>query len=357
MEQGILHRLANLCKDYYVIREINDLFTYAGANDEWWIQQPIGKYSSQRVERFFGWIEGIQTNSPKQMTGIFDKVMKNIIANTKIPEAVRDTVREAYQQLQEPEQEDKGIQLDPLLATLAKVLSAEGLARELAVVTSAEVRFEWESHDNFGDVDIYGLLFSVPLPVFSQIESDLHRIQDELLKRIHKLVRAYPDESISRVTIAPKLLADYDWRNKATAWLTGQGVSNQGRVRSDNIADRECDGLQFRSQPEINLYKALKAAGVSFAPLPVFVRGGNEYRRIEPDFVIIKDGIMMIVEVDGDTFHQELPAEAYYRTTMLENEGARISRVKANECDTPEKATACAVKVLQTISRLKVSSR
>lgn len=74
------------------------------------------------------------------------------------------------------------------------------------------------------------------------------------------------------------------------AWLRGEGITNQGRVRSDNIAARAFDGLLFRSQPEINLYGALKAAGVSFAPLPVFVRGGHDYRRIEPDFIIVKDG-------------------------------------------------------------------
>lgn len=95
--------------------------------------------------------------------------------------------------------------------------------------------------------------------------------------------------------------ADSTWRDGAKRWLAGAGISNQGRVRSDNIASREADGLLFRSVPEINLYKALKARGVSVAPLPVFVRGGKTYRRIEPDFVILKEGLVMVVEVDGDT--------------------------------------------------------
>ncbi len=67
------------------------------------------------------------------------------------------------------------------------------------------------------------------------------------------------------------------------------------------------------SAPEIELYRALKAIGVTFAPLPVFVRGGKQYKRIEPDFVIIKDGIVMIVEVDGVAFHNESPQEAHER--------------------------------------------
>jgi len=44
-----------------------------------------------------------------------------------------------------------------------------------------------------------------------------------------------------------------------------------------------CDGLLFRSQPEINLYRAFKALGITFAPLPVFIRGGETY----PTFRII----------------------------------------------------------------------
>jgi hypothetical protein len=94
----------------------------------------------------------------------------------------------------------------------------------------------------------------------------------------------------SDVFIVPADEAPSDWRKQTLAWLRGEGVTNQGRVRSDNIAARQYDGLLFRSDQEINLYRAFKALGVTFAPLPVFVRGGNEYRRIEPDFIVVKGG-------------------------------------------------------------------
>jgi hypothetical protein len=139
------------------------------------------------------------------------------------------------------------------------------------------------------------------------------------------------------------------------AWLRGEGITNQGRVRSDNIAAREHDGLLFRSQEEINLYRALKSAGVSFAPLPVFVRGGREYRRIEPDFVVVKGGMIAVVEVDGDTVHQESPAEAHARTTMLVHEGAHVERVKASDCATPEKAKECADRVLASLAKVRAA--
>jgi hypothetical protein len=146
---------------------------------------------------------------------------------------------------------------------------------------------------------------------------------------------------------------DPEWRDKARAWATGQGVTNQGRVRSSNIANKTCDGLLFRSQPEILLYQALKAKGVSFAPLPVFIRGGEQYQRIEPDFIVVKNGIVLHIEVDGDTVHQESPAEAQNRVLMLEDEGVHIKRYQSSDCDTAEKARACAEDIVKLIQKRK----
>jgi very-short-patch-repair endonuclease len=89
--------------------------------------------------------------------------------------------------------------------------------------------------------------------------------------------------------------------------------------------------------------------------LPVFIHGGSEYRRIEPDFVLIKDGMMAVLEVDGDTVHQESPAKAHARTTMLLHEGAHVERVLASECDTPPKAKQCVDRVLRSLSKVRAS--
>jgi hypothetical protein len=139
----------------------------------------------------------------------------------------------------------------------------------------------------------------------------------------------------------------------ALSFVATEGISNQGRARSDNIAPLECDGLLFRSQPEIHLYRAFKALGVTFAPLPVFIRGGETYRRIEPDFVLYMGGSLMIVEIDGDGIHQETPLEAHKRTAMFAHEGAYIERVDATECDSPEKARECASRLLMVLTKLK----
>ena len=199
------------------------------------------------------------------------------------------------------------------------------------------------------------LYFHVPPNIYNQLTANREAIEKSILDEIQPIIRPYAKDVLRGVEITPLLAAEQGWQDKANAWLNGQGIDSSGRVRSDNIASKSVDGLLFRSEPEINLYKALKALGITFAPLPVFIRGGQEYRRIEPDFVAIKDGIVLVIEVDGDTVHLETPAEAHARTTMLVHEGAYLERLKASECATPEAAQACARKLMTILAKLKAT--
>lgn len=245
---------------------------------------------------------------------------------------------------------------EPFLATLAQLFVLDGKAREVAILANSEGRFEQTDYDNWnGGMYGYTLILQTSVAIYAQIKEQLDEVQKQIEEKTQPLFAAFPKEYLHRVTIIPRIESSNDWRERANVWVTGKGVTNQGRVRSDNIASRTCDGLLFRSEPEINLYKALKSLGVSFAPLPVFIRGGKDYRRIEPDFVIVKDGIMMVVEVDGDTVHTETPAEAHARTTMLGHEGVYIERVRAAECVTLDAAQRCAQNLLQAISRHKAN--
>ena len=60
----------------------------------------------------------------------------------------------------------------------------------------------------------------------------------------------------------------------------------------------------------------------------------------------------MIVEVDGDTVHQENPAVADQRTRIFKYEGAFIERVLASQCESQEKARACAADLLQVLAKI-----
>lgn len=81
------------------------------------------------------------------------------------------------------------------------------------------------------------------------------------------------------------------------------------------------------------------------------MRGGQKQQRIEPDFVLVHANTMMVVEVDGETFHTESPVEAHERLALLSWEGVKTERVRASECDTPEKARICAQKLFDTLKR------
>ena len=243
---------------------------------------------------------------------------------------------------------------EPFLATIARLLAHEGDASSVAVLANCKAFIHQTDYDNWdGGSFGYSISLQILSSLYNQIFSQREAIEEKIKDKAKDISRVFEKQYIHNVNISSEIAGDVDWREKANDWIAGKGVTNQGRVRSDNVAPRTCDGLLFRSQPEINLYQAFKKLGVSFAPLPVFIKGGQEYRRIEPDFVVIKNGLMMVVEVDGDTVHRESPAEAHMRTTMLQYEGVHIERLPAKECATMEKADRSAARLIEILLKIK----
>ena len=111
----------------------------------------------------------------------------------------------------------------------------------------------------------------------------------------------------------------------------------------------------FRSKAEITLFTALTKAKLAVAPLPVFVRIGKTYNRLEPDFVVIYKGLTFVVEVDGDTFHRELPAEADRRLVPLTYEGVEVRRIRAADLETEEAANLAVADLIEFMARRKES--
>ena len=246
--------------------------------------------------------------------------------------------------------------IEPSLGTLARLFAFEGAAQEVAMLTYSTPEIVESHYDSWnGGVTYYNLILHVPLNLYPQIEAHKQKLEAEILKKFEVIANKTPNDVLGSVIISPAIADDPQWREKAITWLSGSKISNQGRVRSDNVAPLTVDGLIFRSQPEIHLYRAFKSIGVSFAPLPVFIRGGTEYKRIEPDFVVIYGGLIMVVEVDGDTVHQETPAEAHARTTMLLHEGVHFERIKASECDTSDKAKTSAERLFQVLKKIRAA--
>ncbi len=239
---------------------------------------------------------------------------------------------------------------EAILFTLARLFASEGATREVEVLTYSTPELIQTYYDNLdGGTAYYTLYLNVSLRLYPQLQDGMGLIEQAICDKAQVFLVKFRD-CLNEVKIVPATTEDEQWREKSAAWLA-EKVTNQGRVRSDNVAPLTENGLLFRSWAEIYLYRALKELGVSFAPLPVFVRGGDSYRRIEPDFFIIHNGIAMVVEVDGDTIHQETPAEAHDRTTMLQHEGVHIERVPASKCDSTEKAKIAAQKIMATINK------
>lgn len=241
---------------------------------------------------------------------------------------------------------------DFLCGAVAELCAIRGQAREVALLTFAEIEVNQEGYDNWnGGTYEWSLTLRVPAALYAQFDKDELELAQRVLTDTLDKVESDNNHRM-RFLVAVTLKPRPDWRQHSLQWLRGEGINNQGRVRSDNVAARQDDGLLFRSQSEILMYRALKELGVTFAPLPVFLRGGPNYQRIEPDFVIFKSKLLMIIEVDGDTVHRETPAEADKRTRLFKYEGAFVEHVAASECDTQEKATACAKRLLAILQQL-----
>jgi len=251
---------------------------------------------------------------------------------------------------------DFPVEKEDFLRMTGVFLAQEGARAEVRLIASTDCMLTQEDYDNWdGGQWGWAADFEIPYQAYTLIsEEDRKTLCDRIRTAMNRVLAKYDAHGISVVRITmtiPK--AEPNWRDKAKRWAEGEGVTNQGRARSDNIAPMTDDGLLFRSHPEIMLYRAFKALGIAVAPLPVFIRGGAEYRRIEPDFVIIHAGITMVVEVDGDNFHHETPVTAQDRLAMLSLEGVETYRVTAAECADAVKAKACAEKILVVIQKKK----
>jgi hypothetical protein len=244
--------------------------------------------------------------------------------------------------------------IDLLVQNVARLFAHEGNAKIVSILSYAKISAEQTGYDNWdGGVDIYSVYLEIPQAIYQEINAELEAISKAIEEKLGTFMHRYAGTWIGGIAISPQLIESENWQRDARDWLAGKGISNQGRVRSNNIANRECDGLLFRSSPEINIYRALKSRGVAFAPLPVFLKGGREYSRIEPDFIVVKDGIILCLEIDGDTVHTETPAEANARTRILSNEGIIVERFQASRCDTPERAEELACEILGLLEKHK----
>ena len=245
--------------------------------------------------------------------------------------------------------------IEDFLASLATSLKILGDARALTIIVEGDSRFE-PAETDWG-IEYWSLFISIPTHIFHAL-TDEERMQIEgVICDVGKrfFISTLTDE-LRKVIIFPKVDSAHEgWRDEALRFIKGEGVTNQGRVRSDNIASKEHSGLLFRSKAEIVLFEAMTRAKLAVAPLPVFVRIGKKDHRLEPDFVVIYKGLTFVVEVDGDSFHKETPAEADKRLVPLTSEGVEVRRINASDVATAAMADAAVRNLIDFMSKRKES--
>ena len=244
---------------------------------------------------------------------------------------------------------------EDLAAAAVEALKLRGDARAIAVMVAGECTMDMVNSD-FG-VNFWQLMITLPVQLFyAMSENDRKATEAAIADVVLPFYSTTPKDSLEGVTIAPRVgEAAQDWREEAMRYVKGEGVTNQGRVRSDNIASRQHQGLLFRSQAEVTLFTALTRAQLAVAPLPVFIRIGKAYNRLEPDFVVVYKGLTFVIEVDGDTYHRELPAEADKRLIPLTYEGVDVRRIRASELSSDAAADAAVKELIEFMSRRKAA--
>ncbi|WP_460060405.1 hypothetical protein [Pseudomonas sp. S2_A05] len=245
--------------------------------------------------------------------------------------------------------------VEDLAAGAVEAFKMLGNARAIAVLVSGECNLELVD-TNFG-VNYWQLVIALPIPLYyAMTEAERETTSIEICDVVKPFYATLTDEALSGVTIAPRVgEASENWRDEALRYVKGEGVTNQGRVRSDNIASQEHQGLLFRSKAEVTLFIALTRAKLPVAPLPVFVRIGKFYNRLEPDFVVIYKGLTFIIEVDGDTYHRESPAEADKRLVPLTWEGVEVRRIRAADLSSDSAADDVVKDLIDFMSKRKAA--
>jgi hypothetical protein len=242
--------------------------------------------------------------------------------------------------------------LEELIAATAKLLLRQDHMTEASLVTHSRVSVHEGEPSDYGTVWL--IWFHLPVDVYSRlegrgsIEKTIERAMDEVADSMFSDERAHVF-----IKMDTKLEYHEDWRREMARILSGETISNQGRVRSNNVATIQEDGLLFRSEPEVTFYRAAKKKGLVFAPLPVFLQGGATYSRAEPDFVVIRNGITLIVELDGRRVHHESPLDAQKRLAFLKRQGIETHRIDSNDCLTEENAAKCVNEVIGVIDQMR----
>jgi hypothetical protein len=126
---------------------------------------------------------------------------------------------------------------------------AQGDATSVTALAVSTPQLEETGYEDWNGYRYYSftLYLEVPAESFGQLYRVREDVQHNLFQMLKPIIASYKYHSAEGVYIVPATNAPANWHEQALAWLRGDGVTNQGRVRSDNIAARQYD-VSFSAQ-------------------------------------------------------------------------------------------------------------
>lgn len=231
---------------------------------------------------------------------------------------------------------------EELLAGIVELLKLRGGVGALSIVMAAKARIEeWEQDNWNGGTTVWRLNLELHVRCYVKLSpSDRESAIDDIEAAGKELFRRGNRERLV-VEISPRFHQPEGWRSAANRHLVEAHYSNQ--FEGSPPAPLRHDGLVFRSQEHILLYKALLAHNVSCAVLPAFVHGRLALERHAPDLVVVRDGAIVVIHLIGETL--ALPPAASLLAATLQM-GATVVRINVRECATLELAERCATRIV-----------
>lgn len=100
--------------------------------------------------------------------------------------------------------------VEDIIRTLAHILRERGNDLPVKILNNSNIDIRETNYDNW-DGGIYGYTIDIRIPasLYASLQDDLEAIEKDLLSRIKPLTRAYENEYIEEVLIAPKLIKDF----------------------------------------------------------------------------------------------------------------------------------------------------
>ncbi len=162
-----------VCKESFTIKEIDGLFIYSGADEEWWTDPPQAQ-SSSRVNRVNGWFEGIRRHAPEREVAILREVCDKLLANAYVDQRHREAVGMVIARLDgTPPRPVSGLDrynLDPRVVRAAGALFDGGHYRQAVLDTYIALNVEVKARAERPDLDgtpMMQTVFSVKDPILS----------------------------------------------------------------------------------------------------------------------------------------------------------------------------------------------